>query len=1038
MSANLLLHVREHPEGRVIVTPVDFPDLSVDADNYEAALRVVRGSLSRKLRNMTGSMRTALAAPVVAELDRVELALKRDKGTLRITIGLVVTMRETSGGLLYVVRAPEIDDFAVSAPLRDAVRTAARQELKYLRNWSLDALLASDEVGDVRLETLMLPFPPADEASLSRADDQFSLEEFGDELTARAAEGRLGQFDRRDTLVERVLAALASPGRSSVMLVGPSAVGKTALLHEVAARLAGRNVPPALRGRPLWRISANELIAGATYSGMWQDRARLIVSRARQDGTIFAMGDPTGIIDAGRWSKSDNNVSRYLRPYVESGEVSLICECTPEVFAAAHKSEPSFMDAFHRVDVPEPNVEAAGEILVDAGRRLEAGQEVEIDDDALAAALELTQRFEPYRALPGKALRLLDEVVQRVVTRDGERRIGRDEVTSAFAERTGLPLLVLSDEVSLRLEDVRAFFEERVLGQEEAVETVVDLIALTKAGLQDPHKPLGSFFFVGPTGVGKTELTKALAEYLFGSSERVLRFDMAEYSSGDAVPKLIGTAWRSDGEGELTRRVREQPFCVVLLDEIEKAHPDVFDALLSALGEGRLTDANGRTADFRNAIVVMTSNLGATQRESSALGFGSSDTAAESERLRRHFVEQAERFFRPEFFNRIDRVLPFGALEPEVVRRIARRELGRLLMREGITRRRLLVEIDDAVVENLAERGFHPRYGARPLQREIERAVISPLARLLVEQRPDPGDLVRFTCRNAEICVAVEKVTVPAKPRRSTRPPAPPTEATLSRAGRRASELHAELESENRAAPAQSLRMELSALVEQTGTPGFWDSSAHAKATMERLYQVERVLERFDALRGRAEGLAEMALQVQRNRHRGRLAELRQAIAEIEAALEGCRLELAGTAAGGESSEVVLRITPVAGADEWAAELLGMYVAWAARTGRESSRRSGAALSVSIKGPSTFALLRREAGLHRRVFADVEPQLARVTVAANGASDTGGDDPVVVRVYAQGRRQFVRDPRTGARVGDVTAVLGNGRIDEFLLAALRL
>jgi hypothetical protein len=748
------------------------------------------------------------------------------------------------------------------------------------------------------------------------------------------------------------------------------------------------------------------------------------------------MGDPVGIIDAGRWAKSDNNLSRFLRPYVESGELSLICECTPGVFAAAHRSEPSFVDAFHRVDVPEPGVEAAAEILVDAGRRFEERQEIEIDDDALRAALELTQRFEPYRALPGKALRLLDEVVQRVVTTDGERRIGRDEVTAAFAERTGLPLLIVSDEVSLRLEDVRAFFEERVLGQNEAVDAVVDLIALTKAGLQDPNKPLGSFFFVGPTGVGKTELSKALAEYLFGSSDRVIRFDMAEYSSDDAVQKLIGTAWRSDGEGELTRRVREQPFCVVLLDEIEKAHSDVFDALLSALGEGRLTDANGRTADFRNAIVVMTSNLGATQRESSALGFGASDRAAEGERLQRHFVEQAERFFRPEFFNRIDRVLPFAALEPDVVRRIARRELGRLLMREGITRRRLLVELDDGVVENLAERGFHPRYGARPLQREIERAVISPLARLLVEQRPDPGDLVRFTCPTGEICVSVEKVTVPEKPRRGSRP-AVAIEATLTRAGRRAAELHAELEAESASAPAQSLRMELSALVEQTSTPGFWDDSTHAKGTMERLYQVERVLERFDALRARAQGLAEMARQVQRNRHRGRLAELRQAIGEVEAGFEGCRLELAGTAAGGEISAVVVRVTPISGADVWASELLGMYLAWAARTGRESSRESDA-LSVSIKGPSTFALLRREAGLHRQVFADAEPQLARVTVSSNGAPGTGGEDPVVVRVYAQGRHQFVRDPRTGARVGDVGAVLANGRIDEFLLAALRL
>ena len=1036
--ANVLLHVREHPHGRVIVTPVDFPYLSVDADSYETAVRAVRGSLTRKLRDMSGSLRTALAAPVVAELDRVELALKREKGKLRIAISLVVTMHETSAGLLYVVRAPEISGFSFEVTLREAVQPTARKELKYLRNWDLDDLLASDDIGTVRLETLELPFPVADEPALARDDDPFSLEEFGEELTARAVEGKLGQLDRRDALVEQVLAALASPGRCSVMLVGPRDVGKTALLHEVAARLASGNVPPALQGRDLWRLTGNDLMAGATYFGMWEDRARLLISRGRSDGAIFAMGDPAAIVDAGRWKRSDNNLGRFLRTYVESGELSLMCECTPEVFAAAHKLEPSFVDAFHRVDVPEPDVDAAREILLQAGRRLEERQAVEIDEDGVAAALELTHRFEPYRALPGKAVELLDETVQRIVARDAERRVGREEVTATFAGRSGMPLLLLSDEVPLRTGDVRAFFEARVLGQEEAVEAMVDLVTVAKSGLQDPDKPLGSFFFVGPTGVGKTELTKALAEYLFGSTERVIRFDMAEFSSADAVPKLIGTAWHSDGEGELTRRVREQPFCVVLLDEIEKAHRDVFDALLSALGEGRLTDANGRTADFRNAIVVMTSNLGAGQA-SGALGFSAADAAADGERLRRHFVEQAEKFFRPEFFNRIDRVLAFQALDPETVRRIARRELGRLLMREGITRRRLLVEIDDAVVEVLAARGFHPRYGARPLQREIERAVIQPLARLIVEQRPSAGDLVRFTCDADEICVAVQKVEVEEVPRRATREVAPGTEATLARAAKRALELYGALEMEAETPAAQSLRTEHSALVERTSTPGFWDDAPVATVTMERLYRIERVLERFDALRNRAEGLAEMGKQMQRNRNRGRLPELRKALAQLEDGLEVSRLELAGVVAGGESSEVVVRVTAVAGADEWADALAGMYLAWARRTGREAARSDGAPLAVSISGPSTYALLRREAGLHRHNAAEGESQLARVAVSANGASaDADGDDAVVVRVYAQGRRQFVRDPRTGARVGDVAAVLGAGKIDDFLLAALRL
>jgi ATP-dependent Clp protease ATP-binding subunit ClpA len=350
VSANLLLHVREHPSGRVIVTPVDFPGLSVDAETYDAALAVVTGKLNRQLRGLSGSMRTTLSADVVAELDTVDLTVKREKSELTIRISLVVSLREMSHGSVYVVHAPEIPDFSVPVEHRESVQMTARNALKQrLTHWDLDALIASDDVGTTRLETITLPFPPADEPQPTRADDGFTIEDFGDDLTAMAADGRLGQLDRRDALVERVLAALASPGRSSVMLVGPRDVGKTALLHEVAGRLATGRVPPALRGRQIWRIAANELIAGATYTGMWQDRARILVSRGRA-GAIFAMGDPTGIVDAGRWSKSDNNVARFLRPYIESGELSVICDCAPEVWAAAHKSEPSFVDARARAD----------------------------------------------------------------------------------------------------------------------------------------------------------------------------------------------------------------------------------------------------------------------------------------------------------------------------------------------------------------------------------------------------------------------------------------------------------------------------------------------------------------------------------------------------------------------------------------------------------------------------------------------------------------------------------------------------------------
>jgi ATP-dependent Clp protease ATP-binding subunit ClpA len=1038
MPANLLLHVREPPHGRVIVTPVDFPRLSVDADTYEVALATVRGRLERQLREISGSWRTSLAAPVEAELDRVELAVRPRKDPtrkLRVTIGLVVTARDTGNGVTFVVHAPEVPFFTISVSDRDEVVRQARKELQtQVSGWQIDVLLASAEVGNVRLETITMPFPPPSESTSDDDDDEFSVEEAADDLVLLATERRIGRLNRRDSLVERVLAALSSTGRNSVMLVGSHDVGKSALVHEVAYRLTEGAVPPALAGRPLWRLSANELVAGARYIGMWQDRARLLVAAGRSRRVVFAMGEPTGIVDAGRWSGGDNNLGRYLRPYMESGELSLICEATPEEFKAALKKEPSFVNAFHRVDVPEPAEDAAREIVLDAARLLDERQAVTIADDAVACALELTRRYEPYRALPGKAVRLLEEVVQQTVTQDGSRRIDREEVAAGFATRTGLPLLLISDEVPLVRARVREFFEARVLGQDEAVEAVVDLITVAKAGLHDPRKPLGSYFFVGPTGVGKTELTKALAEYLFGSRDRVIRFDMAEYSSADAVQRLVGTAW--DGEGELTSQVAEQPFCVVLLDEIEKAHASVFDALLSVLGEGRLTDANGQSADFRNAIVIMTSNLGATKRERSSVGFTAAGAQAEGERMRKHFVEQAEKFFRPEFFNRIDRVLAFRPLDADTVRLIARRDLGRLLMREGIVRRRLLVEIGDDVVDALATAGFHPRYGARPLEREIERRVIQPLARLIVEEKPAPGDLVRFACVGGEISVELQTVEVPEQPQPRRRPAATAaTEETLARAARRAAALRDEIEEEDASPSVQALRTQHSALVERTGRPGFWDDNAEALRTLDRLYALERILERFDALRLRAEGLAEMGRQMGARRDRTRLAELRRAIVEIEEGLSACRLELAGTAAGGDETEVKLRVTPVAGASEWAQSVAAMYRAWAERTGREAKSSGGSALVLVIRGGSADTLLAGEAGLHRYTGPDDETVLARVSISVDGESEPG-DDGAVVRVYSEGRRQLVRDPRTGARVGDVSAVL-RGKIDEFLLATLR-
>jgi protein subunit release factor A len=777
---------------------------------------------------------------------------------------------------------------------------------------------------------------------------------------------------------------------------------------------------------------------------MWQDRGQMLVRAARRNGAIFAMGDPGGILDAGRWSESDNNLGRLLKPHLESGELTVICECTADEFAAAHRKEPSFMDAFHRVDLPEPSVAETKSILERAATRLEQSQGVSIQPPAIAAAIELTRRFQPYRGFPGKAVRLLEESV-RLDSGSARELVGRAEVVETFTKSTGLPLALLSDDVEMRSDDVADFLAVRVLGQPEAVAAVTDLVMVLKAALHDPKKPLGTFLFVGPTGVGKTELAKALAEFLFGSRDRVVRLDMGEYSTADAVQRLAGTTWQRTSDSQLLRRIREQPFCVVLLDEIEKAHWSVYDALLPAIGEGRLTDAAGRTADFRNAIVIMTSNLGAKRQDSVNLGFQPGhDHGAEAGRRRKHYAGQAEQFFRPEFFNRLDRIVTFHPLEPETVRRIARREVGHLLLREGIARRQLLVEIDAAVIDLLARGGFNSAYGARPLQREIEATVIRPLARLLVERSTRPGDLIHIRAHAGQVAMDLQRVKVPDSPRPEARPSTSRPDGTLTRAATALADLAKLVDAEHAAPVVSSLRAELSDLVRQTSDPAFWDQTERARTTMSRIYELQRAMDALDRLRIRVQGLLELSRRMREARDSTRLQELRSAIAEVDAQLGQSRLELASCSSTHGTSTAIVSVAPLGmSGEEWANKLAGMYSGWAARTGRDSTTEmNGASCIVRISGPAAYELLVTETGLHRRVLTTGRTLMARVIVSRpreDGDHDVregGNHRATIVRIYDDSRRR-VRDPRTDVQVKDIESVLRDGRIDEFILAWVR-
>lgn len=1100
MNMRFRLFVQHHSYGAWTILVPAIPTLSAYAETHDEALADIRQQLAEHLKDLGRRAQGKYLFYEQQHLQPIALEVQpKGKGPqlpIPITVQILVTETQPTRATRHlIVTAPRIDGFHLvvsdSAELEAQARAAL---LHHMHKWKSLAIVEADLDGTETLEIMSLSVPDAPEpepAELSNTHNQENvLTLCGMNLSEQAARGKLGRADRREALVDQLITALAGEKHSSIMLVGRADVGKTALLHEIVERIRAGTVPPALRGREVWAITANNLIAGMKYTGEWQGRTQRLIQQVRRGRQILYMADPNELLDAGRWSGSDNNMGRFLRPYIESGELTIICECAPEGFDAGVRIEPSFMHAFRRIDVSETNEADTQAIVQATARRLEAAHNLSIAPTAVAAALNLTRRFMPYRAYPGKVVRFLEELARDAVSRytPTERPrllLGRDEAIAAFTRATGLPSFIISDEQALRVPDVRDYFEERLLGQPDAVATMVDLVTVIKAGLNDPHKPLGSFFFVGPTGVGKTELAKVLAEFLFGSRDRLIRFDMSEYAAADALPRLIGTTWKSESEGELTRQVRAQPFCVVLFDELEKAHREVFDALLQVLGEGRLTDAGGRTADFRNAIIIMTSNLGASRREMHDIGFGSSgrdDPATSDERLRAYFTKQAEQFFRPEFFNRIDRITAFRPLTLDAMRLITRRELGKLLMREGVVRRNLLVEIDDAVIERLLAQGFHPLYGARPLQREIERMVILPLAHLVVERDASlaavgnaAGHLLRFGVREGQITLSLVSLDIPEE-LPELAPPAPTPdrklEHDLQAVLRAIRDLRARADGEATGPVVKHLRREVTTLLRRTAEPSFWDAQEAAREVLSRVYHLERVLKRFDALAERAEYLEEKGRQIRMRRDRRGIPELAHDAEQLATELAYVQMELAGAGAGAGRDQALLKIVPLGRDSEaWAAQLLAMYTAWAARKGYEyaaleppadNERRAGdgrlvGALTLLVRGSNVYEFLRGEAGLHKLHSGpadDRQRNLARVSVLAVNdqldsddpavliallrASERSDGDDAVARVYtAQGRHRAVRDPRTGARVPDVQAVLQEGQIDPFLLAVLR-
>lgn len=607
-----------------------------------------------------------------------------------------------------------------------------------------------------------------------------TLREIGRNLSHLARDGSLGRAKGREAIVTSIVETLETRGGAGIVLVGPGGVGKTAIVHEVTRRLHERTVTTR---RDVWRIDGNQFIAGMSYVGQWEARARSLCTELVDTGDILFVDDLTSLVFAGRHAKGDSHLAMYLEPQLARRELTIIGECTPERLERMREEAPSFAALFDVIQVPPMSERETLPVLLAAVRELEESSGTispRLGPDVMQVALELSGRFFASRALPGRAVRVVEQVLAGPGTvEDRIRRYRAKDVYDAVRRETGLPDFVLGGARPKTREEIVTELSTQVAGQPEAIDAVTDAVLSLQLSVQDSEKPLANLLFVGPTGVGKTETAKALARYLFGSSERLVRFDMSELADAGSIDRLIGSA--GGRTGELFTALVTQPFCVVLFDEIEKAHPRVFDALLQFLGEGRLTDPSGRTADGRNCVVVMTSNLG-VREAATQTGLVRGDVQAASQ----HYLSAATQFFRPELFNRLDRVVPFRSLDKPALRLVVEHALASLLKRRGLQRGNVLVDVEPELLELLVDQAFDPRYGARPLKRALERLLAVPLAHHLVRRDVEELALIEMLRRGDEPTLSVSLLASP--PPVATRPPTTWTLPKLRVAARQAAD----------------------------------------------------------------------------------------------------------------------------------------------------------------------------------------------------------------------------------------------------------
>ena len=673
--------------------------------------------------------------------------------------------------------------------------------------------VTSDEVRKALNDLVGSPTPVAAGAMPFMPDGGDStnmLQEFGTDLTAKARKNLLDPVIGRASEIERVMLVLSRRQKNNPLLIGEPGVGKTAVVEGLAQLIVADQVPEILRKKRIITLDVSALVAGSKYRGEFEDRLKRVIKEVVDAKDVILFIDEMHTIIGAGSAEGSIDAAAILKPPLSRGEIQVIGATTTEEFRKHLEKDSALTRRFQTVVVGEPTEEQTMRILTGLRERYETHHHVKYSDDALHAAVTMSNRYIADRFLPDKAIDVLDEAGARLRIRTrtasesvggavlpdtsaasaqepsahaqsaaGEAAVqaenlpvvGEPEIADVVSMTTGVPVSNLTEAETDKLLRMEGVLHERIIGQEEAVTALSKAIRRSRSGLKDPRRPAGSFIFLGPSGVGKTELSKALAEFLFNSEEALISFDMSEYMEKHSVSRLVGSPpgyVGFDEGGQLTKAVRQRPYSVVLFDEIEKAHPDVFNILLQILEEGRLTDAQGRSVDFRNTVIIMTSNVGAREiAQSAPLGFVPDGQKGLSDKeIKSRVMAEMKKLFRPEFINRLDEIIVFKSLTAEQIGQIV--DLMVADLRDRLIERDMTINLTPAARKLIAAEGTDTAMGARPLRRAIQRLIEDPLAEQILEGRWSAGSVIEADAVDGELVFTAGEGEIPAPRKRDS------------------------------------------------------------------------------------------------------------------------------------------------------------------------------------------------------------------------------------------------------------------------------